>query len=252
MNCKVLAIIQARMGSSRLTNKVMMPIAGIPSLGLMVNRLWNAKRISDVVIATTQNKEDDTIDKYCKEIGATCFRGDAEDVLKRFYECQLSFGAANAARLTGDCPFIDPEILDELIELHITRNADYSRLSEKYAEGLDAEIIKLRAITIAHENAKKQSEREHVTLFINNNRQDFNIQILENNDDDSRIRITLDNIEDYLVLKIIGDQFKKQLSSVSSKDIIKFIRENQSIFELNKHIKRNEGLQISLAKEKRL
>jgi spore coat polysaccharide biosynthesis protein SpsF len=247
-----LIIIQARMRSKRLPGKVLEMIHDTPVIEFLVNRLRQQTHLARIVVATSNDSEDDRLCDHLKKVGIEYFRGSHEDVLKRFYDCLQSHPADVMVRATADCPFIDPDVVSALISKRDQMGADYAYLSPKFAEGLDVEVMLSSALIAAHQNATLPSEREHVTLYLNNNTDRFTTTILDQEDDHSSYRFTLDTPEDLAVINAISDQFKGRCVNVSTDEIIEFLNENPKVFEINSQIIRNEGLMISLENDQNL
>jgi spore coat polysaccharide biosynthesis protein SpsF len=254
---KILAIIQARMGSSRLPNKVMLKLGNKDRvlIGLLLSRLTQSKLIDEIVLASSTNKENDPLCDYVSTLGYQVFRGDENDVLKRFRQAAVKYQGNTIVRITGDSPLIDAEICDKLIEFHHRKNADYSYLSEHFCEGVDCEIITINALLAADKNAKKASEREHVTLYTYNNYDNTannHCVMLENSQDDSHYRFTVDNIEDAYLVGHIIDHFGDNIEQTNTEQIKQYLTNTPSVYALNQDIIRNEGLLKSLAAEKKI
>ncbi len=242
------AIIQARMSSDRLPGKVMKQVAGQPLLFYLVTRLRQSKRIQTIILATSVEYADDPIVTWAISNGITTYRGSLNDVLDRYYCVAKIYGLKHVVRITGDCPLVDPEICDRLIELYLNSSADYARLSTKFAEGLDCEVISFDALEASHQNAKVMSEREHVTLYARNQPKKFRSVTLDNIADDSRYRITVDNEEDFEVVSTIMNDFLNHAGNltISWPAIRKYADNNPDLMKRNVHIERNEGLKKSL------
>ena len=251
MTNKILAIIQARMGSSRLPNKVMRQLGQkrIPVIALLLTRLSKARLIDEVVLASSTNSENDTLCDYVSSLGYRVFRGDENDVLKRFSQAAVKYQGDTIVRITGDSPLIDSELCDQLIRFHQQQKADYSYLSERFCEGVDCEVISLKSLLNADKKAKKASEREHVTLYSYNNRDNNHCVMLENSDNDSAYRFTLDNIEDAQLIEHLVNHFGNDIADASTKQIKKYLDDNPQVYSLNQSVIRNEGLLKSLAAE---
>src|SRR5688572_19407522 len=163
-----LAIIQARLGSTRLPNKVLLTLAGKTVLEHVINRVRASKFINEVIVATTISSNDLEIISFCAKNKIRVFVGSEHDVLDRYYQAARLLQPDNVVRITSDCPMIDPEIIDEIGKKHLEEKADYSSntLDETYPDGLDAEIISFKALKTAWEQATLPSDREHVTPFI--------------------------------------------------------------------------------------
>lgn len=168
MIMKTVAIIQARMGSTRLPNKVLAEIAGQPMLGHVVRRVQQCQTVNQVVVATSVSPADDAIEQLCAEYGIACFRGSEDDVLDRYYQAAKACGAEVVVRLTGDCPLIDPEVIDLVVRAFKQGRYDYvsNILRYTFPDGLDTEVFSFPALQQAWLEAKKPSEREHVTPYL--------------------------------------------------------------------------------------
>lgn len=174
-NKTVIAIIQARMGSSRLPGKVLMDLSGLPVLGWITRAAEAITSVSNVVVATSQEVADDPIANWCKKEGVTVYRGDEHDVLSRFHKAAKAENADVIIRLTGDCPFLDPHVCSQVLALFDASNADYANNASlaTWPDGLDCEVIARNALDVAFNEAKKTSEREHVAPFIYNRHSRF-------------------------------------------------------------------------------
>lgn len=254
MTKKTLAIIQARMGSSRLPGKVMQQLGQFkqPLIGLLIKRLKKAEAIDEIILATSTNKENDPLCDYVNSLGYSVFRGDEVNVLERFYQAAKAHKGETIIRITGDSPLIDGQICDELINFHIKQNADYSYLSERFCEGVDCEVINMSSLAQINQEATKPSEREHVTLYAYNHPDKFDCHMLENNTDDSQFRFTVDNTEDAQVVEHIVNYFEDEIENIDSMQVKQFLIANPQIMALNQSITRNEGLIKSLAEEAKI
>lgn len=245
---KIVAIIQARMGSSRLPGKTLVDILGKPLLYHIVQRIKASKYIDEIIIATTTESIDQAIVKFAKENDLLFYMGSVNDVLDRFYNASIRVNADIVVRITADDPFKDPVIIDKVITYLITHpELDYASNTIKptYPEGLDVEVLRFNALKNAYENAKLRSEREHVTPYVWKNPEKFNIANIENDKDLSYYRWTLDYEEDLeFVRKVYSGIYKGEVFLLD--DILFFLKENPHISNLNKGIVRNEGYLKSL------
>ena len=240
------------MTSTRLPGKVLMEVMGRPLLSYQIERLRFSNRIDDIIIATTQNREDDIIADYAAQKSLTCYRGPENDVLSRYYRCAKAYGLDDIIRVTSDCPLIDPELVDILLEKYFQEKCDYIYLGPTFAEGLDIEAFSFKILKKAHINAKMMAEREHVTLYFHNNPELLKKVVLHNNLDDSRYRVTVDEPQDYQVVKaIIEALYDDRKMPFGFAEIREFLGKNPEIYRINSHIIRNEGLLMSLKKETR-
>ncbi len=197
---KVIAIIQARMGSTRLPGKVLLDLAGEPMLSRVVNRLRRAKRLDGVVVATTTESRDDALATFCEQRGIACFRGDENDVLDRYYRAAQAHEAGAVVRVTSDCPFIEPEIVDRVVAELDDAEVDFASnigMPRTYPRGLDTEALPRRTLTRVWEEDRNPAWREHVTLFIHKRPELFRTRNVCHESDLSQMRWTVDTPEDF-------------------------------------------------------
>ena len=192
--------------------------------------------------------------KHVTSLGYDVFRGSEDDVLSRYYHAFCEFKdeleMSNAVlSITGDCTLIDSYLIDEVIKVYQEKSMDYVALSPDFIEGLDVEIFSEKLLTKAFKEAKRPSEREHVSLFFHNNKELFNMGHVENSSDDSSYRITVDEDQDFVVVKCIIEYLSKNDLVMNTQNIKDYLDNSPSIKNLNTEILRNEGLQISLEKE---
>ncbi|RJO61827.1 acylneuraminate cytidylyltransferase [candidate division WS5 bacterium] len=246
------AIVQARMTSTRLPGKVLRMIKERPVIDYLFERLLHCKRLDTAVLATTTNQQDDLLEEYAVRMNLQCFRGSEEDVLDRFWGAARTFNIEHIVRITADCPLIDPKICDRVIETYLIETPDYVVTGPRFAEGLDCEIFSLNALETSHKNAIKKSEREHVTLYINNHPELFRTIIIENETDDSQYRFTVDEPQDYdVVTHIIDALYRDGHFPFNAGEIKHYLDLHPEIVSLNSGITRNEGLILSLEKDKK-
>ena len=244
---KVTAIVQARMTSTRLPGKVLMEVMGRPLLSYQIERLRFSKIIDKIIVATTVNKEDDPIVKLCQKEGLDFYRGSEEDVLDRYYKTAKKYNAIHIMRLTADCPLIAPDICDSIAKLYFESGVEYIRTGETFAEGLDCETIGFKALIKAWLEAESKSDREHVTLYIRNHPELFKTMVNENETDDSRYRITVDEENDFFVVKaILENLYKGNDSYFTVREIKSYLDSHPEVYRLNSDIIRNEGMLKSL------
>lgn len=243
---KIIVIIQARMGSTRLPGKVMKKIANKTVLNHVVNRVSMSKKIDKVVIATTENIEDDAIVKECENIGISYYRGSQDNVLSRYYNVAKEENADIVIRITSDCPLIDPIIIDKMVEYFIEENKkdklDYlsNTLVETFPRGFDVEVFTFDSLKRVYDNATHDFEKEHVTPYIYTNKEKFVIKNYSNNKNYSQYRLTLDTIEDYKVIKNIYDNLYKENKMFYIEEIISYLECNPEIAQINKEIKQKK------------
>ena len=199
-------IIQARMGSSRLPGKVLMKTdEEKPLLFYVIKQLQSSKKIEKLIVATTDKPEDDVIEEYVKKLDIECFRGSEKDVLDRYFQCAKKFSLSTIIRITADCPLIDYSIVDNVIEKHFLEKSDYTTntLIRTFPDGTDVEIFSYYVLEKAWKHASLPSEREHVTPFMRNEKMNLKLSNLESPVNLRDIRITVDQEEDYELIKKI-------------------------------------------------
>jgi spore coat polysaccharide biosynthesis protein SpsF len=232
---KIGIIIQARIGSSRLQNKVMIDIEGKPLLWHVVERCKKSN-VDEIIIATSKNSENDVIEKFCKSNNFTCFRGSEEDVLNRYYEVAKKFNLDIIVRVTGDCPLVSPELINEIIMKFNKEKVDYMSnvVKRSFPRGLDVEIFLFSALEKANRKVKEKFQREHVTPFIYNNHELFRIAHLIAKGPLNRpdIRICVDTEEDLKLVKIIYAELYEG-GVIPIKEVIKFLNKNPRLLNLN-------------------
>ena len=245
-----LAIIQARMGSTRFPDKVMMDLAGKPVLWHVIDRVSQSKFVDKVVVATTISKKDLQIVEFCAKNKISVYTGSEDDVLDRYYQAARLFRPHNVIRITADCPLHDPHIIDEVIYKHINEKNDYTSntLKETYPDGLDCEIMTYSVLEEAWKDAGLLSEREHVTQYIIKNEK-FKKGCLLNKEDKSFERWTLDTDADYKFIKCVYEKLYDENPMFYSKDIYNLLENFPYIREVNRGIIRNEGLIKSLKED---
>ncbi|MDD5738618.1 MAG: glycosyltransferase family protein [Candidatus Pacebacteria bacterium] len=246
------AIIQARVGSSRLSKKVLKPILGKTAIEREIERVKKSVLCQKIILAIPQSKENNVLEKIGQKAGVLVFRGAEEDVLSRFYEAAKTFELKDIIRLTGDCPLFDWQVCDEVISFYLDNKFDYvsNVRPPTFPDGMDVEMFSFKALEESHQNAKLKSEREHVSLYIANHPEIFKIgNLIRNGNDLSELRLTLDEQKDLVsIRKIYGALYKKKRYFTLA-DILKVFQENPEFVKINKKIKRNEGLIKSLRED---
>ncbi len=209
-----LLIIQARMGSSRLPGKVLRPLLKRPVLFYTVERLKALKTPVRILLATSVNPEDDLLEEFARSLGIECFRGSSEHVLERFYKAAISFSSEVIVRITGDCPLVQPSLLDRMLQFFIRSDGKYDYVSNvhprSYPKGMDLEIFSFKALENAYLNAIDPYQIEHVTPYFYQNPQLFSLYNFENEEDLSDFNVSIDTLEDFkFVSSIIEKHYTK-------------------------------------------
>lgn len=248
-----LVMIQARCGSTRLPNKVLKDLCGKPALQRMIERVQRSKRIDEVMVVTSIEKNNLPILELCSKIGVRVGVGSEDDVLDRYYQSAKLLAPQYVIRLTADCPCFDAELLDQAIEC-MTPEYDYcGMLSNSFADGLDLEIIKFSALYRAWKEARHSYEREHVTQYIIRHPELFNILTYESPIGDfGDHRWTVDEPEDFEVVTHIYQHFLNDVGTeqFGYRDILEYLNAHPEIKMINAMYTRNEGLEKSIREDR--
>ncbi len=243
MENKTIAIIQARLTSSRFPNKVLGRIGKFSLIELLIKRLKKSREIDEIILAAPKNKKNRLIKKNVRNI--KIFFGSENDVLDRFYKAAKKFKATNIVRICGDSPFVDPRVVDKIILKLKKNNLDYvsNTIKPTFPDGLDAEAFKFITLKKAWENATSKYDREHVTPFIINNSKfkKYNLKFKKNL---SKIRLTVDEKIDLEQIEKVYYHFKNPIN-FGIEDIFKLLNKNKKIFSINTSISRNEGSKLN-------
>lgn len=241
---KIVAIIQARMGSTRLSGKVMKKLCGKSVLEHDIERIKQSKQIDNIIIATTINDNDDIIEKEALQCGVKCFRGSEDDVLSRYYYAAKGDNADTVVRITSDCPLFDPKVLDQMIDYYdkhdydIVTNAGIDISQRTFPRGLDAEIFSYVVLKQAYEHATEKYQREHVTPYIYENAK--NIYYYQNSINYSKYRWTLDTQEDWKLIQTIYEYLYHGIHDFYLNDIINLMMEHPELHDINKDIEQKK------------
>ncbi|MFT4927992.1 MAG: spore coat polysaccharide biosynthesis protein SpsF [Phenylobacterium sp.] len=246
-----IAILQARMSSTRLPGKVLMPIVGQPMLALQIERLRRAKQIDKLVVATSNQPEDNAIAQLCQSIGVECYQGSLDNVLDRFYQIASKHCTSNTARtsksanaadsddhiirLTADCPLACPIVLDEVVAKHIEQQNDYTTnaVAHSYLDGLDVEVLTFRALQLSWQNATTAHEKEHVTPYVIERPQQFSFSHISCEADYSKHRWTVDYFEDFELVKFVYESLYSVDNQFSTDDVLQLLAQHPDIYALN-------------------
>ena len=249
MISKADCIIQARLSSSRLPNKVLLTLNGKSVLDYVINQLTFCKLINKIVIATTNLKEDDQIENFAKKNNIDFFRGDSNDVLDRFFQCAKKNAFKKIVRITADNPLIDPTIVDNVIQKFMTNQYDYvsNHIPRTFPQGTEVEVFSFKSLEFAWMKSKKYSEREHVTPYFYNNPNLFKIGSVSYDEDISYLRWTVDKYPDFELVKAIVSKIKKR--PILMQDILELFYKDKNLFDINKDHILDEGYKKSLKKD---
>jgi len=242
---RVVAIIQARMGSSRLPGKMLMPLAGTTVIRHVVDRARRIEGVHEVRVATTDTARDDALASHCRDAGIPVFRGDEQDVLKRYADAARDARAGVVMRITGDCPLLDPAESARVLRAFLAaENCEYASNIEPpfLPDGLDTEVIRASTLYRLSRDVDDPALREHVTLFIRRHPERFNTLSITGEPDLSSLRWTLDEEADYRMLSSLFDILKRENREGGVADVLDVLRRHPEIAETNAGLERNAAI----------
>jgi len=247
---KIAAIIQARVTSTRLPGKVLMNIKGKPMLWHVINRLEYSKKINDIILAIPNTQKNDILEKFAKDNKVKYFRGKEEDVLSRYYKTAKKFKCDVIVRITSDCPLIDPIVVDKVIEKHLSSKADFTAnflegkrgilIKKSFPQGLEVEVFNFLALEKSHQQAREVYQKEHVDSYIFEHPEIFHLADIENKENLSYMRWTVDEIKDLEFVREIYKRLYKESKIFLMKDIVNLLKKHPKLMEINKNIKQKE------------
>lgn len=233
---KTIVIIQARMGSTRLPGKILMPLGKMDVLTYVIARCTKIKGVSEVIVATSTLPQDDAVEKWCAKNNIVCFRGSENDVLDRFVQCAKAYEPDYIMRITSDCPFIDYEMASDMVELMEQHRKDIVLLDGQLPRGLAVELISYESLLLINKEGLEERHREHVTYYAYEFSEQFESinYTVPSNRNEPHLRITLDTEEDYALCLAMAEHFRNPL--VSSVEVIDYLLNNPEVTALNAHI----------------
>ena len=247
MENKTVAIIQARLTSTRFPQKILQKINNLTLIEFLVKRVKSSKKVDQVIVAIPNNKENRILKKYLKNVDF--FLGSEEDVLDRYYKSAKKFNAKTIIRICGDCPFVDSEIIDKLLLILENKNYDYvsNTINPTFPDGLDVEVFDFKTLKEVWKKAKSKNDREHVTPYIlrNNKFKKYNYEFKK---DLSSLRLTIDERIDLKQIKTVYFHLKK-IKNFGINDILNLYMKDKKLFSVNSSIKRNEGGKLNLGQK---
>jgi spore coat polysaccharide biosynthesis protein SpsF len=240
---RTVAIIQARMTSTRMPGKILSPILDKPMLELLIERLRRAQRLDDVWVATTDNATDDPTEELARGLGAGCFRGSELDVLDRVLKAAHAAAADVIVEITGDCPLIDPAVVDRLVDTYFANQYDYvsNVLHRTYPVGLDTQVFSTKVLERVASLTDDPVDHEHVSIYIYKHPQLFSLHNVESGLPDGeevgRMRLTVDTPEDFALIKAIYEELYPSKPDFILPDILDLLQRRPDLLELNRHIR---------------
>ena len=246
-----LIIVQARMTSTRLPGKVLLPLAGEPMLARLIERLRRVRRANGIVVATTTNATDDPIAALCAQLGVPCHRGSEQDVLSRYADAARLYGADVVVRITADCPLIDPALIDQLIETYEEGDSDYvsNMLPPTWPYGMAVEVFSAAALAQAHAEATQAAEREHVTPFLYWHPERYRLRNVASPVDLSRHRWTVDTPEDYELVRRLFDHLMPTQPQFTQADVLALLDQHPDWIAINQHVRQKPATETQTPEE---
>lgn len=236
----VTAIIQARMGSTRLNGKTMANIAGRPFIWHVIDRLRHAKKIDEIILATTINKDDDVLEEKAKKWGIKCFRGSSDNVLERFYNAAKKFKCETIIRITADDPFKEPPLIDNMIDYYIKHKNEIEFMSNDieptFPDGFIVEIFPFKTLELAYKNAKTKEEKEHLDEYMLKSRQLRKYNFKKKGKNLSKLRLTLDTEKDLIFTRKVYEKLYNPRRIFILKDIINLLKKEPQLLKINQKI----------------
>jgi spore coat polysaccharide biosynthesis protein SpsF len=237
MKRNIYVILQARITSTRLTAKVLMKICNKTIIDLIIERLRQCKKFDDIILAIPDTNQNDVLEEYAKKLGCHHYRGSEEDVLSRYYQTANHFDATDIIRVTGDCPLIDPILVDLMIEHYLKEKIDYAAIGIEgnFPRGLDAEIFSFETLKKVNIEAQHYYEREHVTPYIYEHPELFKIRFIEAENKLRRpeLRLTVDTQEDFSFVSEIYKNLYQKDQLFYTEDVIDFLDNHPELLSIN-------------------
>jgi len=231
-------IVQARMQSTRLPKKVLMRVLDTPLLNFLIERLRRVRNAKNMLVATTKETDDEAIVQFCDKSGVQCYRGDENDVLDRYLQAAKAVDADPIIRITADCPLIDPEVVEQVIQVYLNHEFDYvsNTLIRTYPRGMDTEVFSRKSLEVSAFHAKEQSEKEHVTLYLYRHPERFKLENVACQKNLSKYRLTVDTKEDFKLIKSVIEGLYPKKPQLTLEDIIRFLDNHPELIQINRHI----------------
>jgi len=242
----IVCIIQARVGSSRLPNKIFLDLEGEPVLARVIERLQRSELINKIVIASPDKEADDRIEDFISDNykDVRVYRGSENDVLDRYYQAAKKFEADVIIRITSDCPLIDPAVVDRVVECFLERRDDYvsNVLGERtYPRGLDTEVFSFKVLERIWEETQEADDREHVTLYLRKHPEIFSASNVKNEKDYSDFRLTLDEEADYELISLIYKKLFSENKNFGLREVMDLFEKEPNLKKINQEIEQKNA-----------
>jgi len=237
---KIVATIEARMESSRLPGKTLAPILGRPMLEMLIERLQRAQRLDEVVVATTDHPADEAIEQLARKLHVGCFPGSSDDVLDRVLRAGQMYHADLLVEMTGDCPLLDPQVVDEAIAIFLAGNFDYvsNCVQRTYPRGLDTQVYPMKVLAEVDKITQDPADRENVSLYIYEHPQKYRLGRLLAAPKIARpdLRLTVDTQADLDLVRVIYERLYPRNPAFSIFDVVRLLEEEPGLAEINRNI----------------
>jgi len=256
MSVRVLAVVQARVGSTRLPGKALLSIAGKPMVAHVLQRVQAIRAVDQVVLATTVRSEDDELADFARSVGIACVRGSVDDVLDRFRAAVTSYPTDVVVRGTADCPLLDPRVSARVLRKYLRLSGRVDYVSNvrplTYPDGLDTEVFSSQALERACHLATRPSDREHVTTYMLDHPEEFTRSKVKHRPNLSAKRWTVDTKEDLEFVRAVYGALSPRGDRIfGMTEVLELLRQRPDLEMINAHIRRNEGLELSRARDPR-
>ena len=243
MHSQIAAIIEARMSSSRLPGKVLLPAAGKPMLHHLITRIQHSQRVSRIILATSTSQSDDVLEGFAKENNILCFRGDLNNVMKRVLDAAVAFDVQTIVEITADCPILDPDIIDQVVNSYLVNKCDYASnvIFRSFPDGMDVQVFSRSVLEKSFSQTSEPQHYEHVTLHIRENPTLFKHYDLVAPADLywPELGLTLDEANDYLLIRHLIEYFSTSSTPIPScRNILQYLRQHPEITLINKDVTR--------------
>ncbi len=246
---KATAILQGRLGSSRLPGKVLLPLKGKPVMQHVYERILNCRNVDRIIIATSIEAKDDPIAALFENLGALVFRGSESDPLDRYYKAAVHYDVSHVVRVMADCPLVDPEVVDEVVSTYFEGHHDFCCLGGEFPVGLDTTVYSFKALEQCWREARLKSEREHLFPYITSHPELFDIGVCSKEMGHSHLRWTMDHESDYQFLKSVYEALYKPGRVFLSQDVLKLVEKRPQLATINRGISRDEGIKKAVLQE---
>ena len=237
---RVVLIIQGRMAATRLPGKPLKPVLGRPLLAYLIERVQRCKTVDAIVVATTTNSLDGAIAEFCQKNHIACFRGSESDVLDRYLQAARHYKADVIVRVTGDCPLIDPQVIDTVVSYFLQHKPplDYATncLERTFPRGMDVEVFSMKSFEKVAKKAKNESEREHVTPYYYRHPELFKLGNVTRETDDSRYRLTVDEEDDFTLIETLLKAIYVDKPHFTLEDILQVFKQHPEWIKINAHV----------------